>query len=143
MGDIFNTIAGQIGKNQGSGWVDIVVNSITSNAVNITQPEFKQAVVAATLTLADHKEDIANLGLYGLTLFLQKIAIGDNNGAYLLFIETQATFQDLIDGENSDADAIIADKERRDAMMKTAMNIALDLAIDGARILIPFLLAML
>lgn len=142
MPNILKDISANTGSND-SAWVDLVVQAIQSNASNIQQPEFKSAVIAATVALAAHKDDIASLGIYGLTLFLQKIAVGDTEGAYIIFIQTQATFQDLINGENADADAIIAAKAERDAMTAKAISVATDLAVDGARILLPFLLALL
>ena len=142
MTNILDSIAARAGAAD-STWVDLVVQAIQTNASGIKQPEFREAVIAATQTLSAHKDDIASLGVYGLTLFLQKIATGDTEGAYITYIKTQATFQDLIDGENSDADAIIASKLESDAMRAKVMSIALDLAIDGARALIPFLLALL
>ena len=142
MPNILKDIAANAGSND-SLWVDLVVQAIQSNAASIQQPEFRSAVIEATITLAAHKDDIASLGVYGLTLFLQKIAVGDTDGAYITFIQTHATFQDLIDGENADADAIIAAKAQSDAMKAKAFSLAADLASDGARILLPFLLALL
>lgn len=142
MSNILNTIASKAGAPDGS-WVDAVVANIQSNALKIEQPEFRDAVIGATLALLAHKEDIASLGIYGLTLFMQRLASGDHQGAYITFIQTQATFQDLIDGQNADADAIIADKQRRDEMLSKAISVATDIAIAGARALLPFLLALL
>lgn len=142
MGGIMDTIAARAGASD-SSWVDLVVEAIQNNATKIDQPEFRDAVIGATLILVAHKDDIASLGLYGLTLFMQKLATGDKNGAYLAFIQTQATFQDLIDGESADADAIIAAKQEREAMKAKAISFAIDLAETGARVLLPFLLALL
>lgn len=140
--DLMKTLHAKAGAPD-SSWVDLVVQAIQANVSGIRQPEFKQAVIAATVTLATHKEDIAHLGVYGLTTFLQKLAVGDQEGAYVLFIETQATFQDLIDGQEADAAAVIAAKQKRDEMLAKAISIAFELAVDGARILLPFLLALL
>lgn len=142
MSSILDTIASRAGSSNGD-WVDLVVQAIQTNASGIQQPEFKQAVIAATVTLAAHKDDVASLGIYGLTAFLQKIATGDTEGAYISFIETQASFQDLIDGENADAATIIAAKQQREEMKAKAIGIASELAVDGARILLPFLLTLL
>ena len=142
MTSILDSIAAKSGASN-SAWVDIVVEAIQAKTSDIQQPEFREAVIEATLTLVAHKDDIATLGIYGLTLFLQKMATGDTEGAYISFIETQASFQDLIDGENADAAAIIAAKQQRDAMLAKAISVATDLAIDGARLLLPFLLALL
>ncbi len=134
-------IANSSGQN--SNWVDIVVQTIQEKASGIDQPEFKNAVIEATLSLIAHKDDIASLGIYGLTLFLQKLAIGDKTGAYVTFIETQATFKDLIDGQNNDAAAMIAAAKERASMEAKAISFAEDIAIAGARALIPFLLTLL
>src|SRR5581483_10946474 len=105
-----------------SGWVDLVVNAIQANAQGIEEPEFKDAVIEATVTLAAHKDDIAALGMYGLTIFLQKLASGDKEGAYISFIETQATFKDLIEGEEADAKAVIAAAQKRAEMKARAAS---------------------
>ena len=142
MPNILSDISANAGSDN-DAWIDVAVLAIRKSASNIQQPEFKQAVIKATETLVAHRDNIANLGVYGLTLFLQKIATGDTDGAYITFIQTQATFQDLIDGQNQDADTIIDAKKRSDEMKARAISIATDLAIDGARILLPFLLALL
>lgn len=131
-------------QNSSSGdWVDLVVKSIQLQAADIQQPEFKQAVIAATQTLAAHKDTVADLGIYGLTLFLQKVAVGKTEEAYLSFIRTQASFQDLIDGQEADAQAIIAAKQKSDEMRAKAIQFITEITLNGIRILIPFLLALI
>lgn len=124
-------------------WVAMVVQAIQIKTAEIEQPELKQAAIEATLTLAAHKDDITSLGLYGLSLFIQKLANGDLEEAYISYIETQASFQQLIDGELADAKAIIENKIKRDQMRAKAESIALDLAITGAKILLPLLLTLI
>jgi hypothetical protein len=142
MGGILDIIASKAGASD-SSWVDVAVKAIQENAANIQQPEFRDAVIGATLVLVSHKDDVASLGVYGLTLFLQKLAMGDKTGAYITFIQTQSTFEDLISGENADAEAIILAKQKRDEMEAKAVSLAVALAEDGARVLLPFLLTLL
>lgn len=142
MGNLLDTLANTPAAKNGD-WVETVYNAIQVQAGNIEQPEFRNAVIEAAQTLLVHKDDIANLGVFGLTLFLQKLAVGSTEDAYITFINTQATMKDLTDGENSDSASIISGKQKRDQMRAVAISIAEELALDGIRVLIPFLLAMI
>ena len=74
MTSILDQIASKAGASD-SSWVDDVVLALQTSANAIQEPAFKEAVLSSALALQANKDDIATLGVYGLTLFVQKLGI--------------------------------------------------------------------
>jgi len=124
-------------------WLDILVNLVKQEAGNINQPVLKTSVLNASQVLLNHRVDIESLGKYGLSLFLQRLSEGNKEAAILVFIENLSTPQDLIDGMNSDANAIILAKQRRVLMEQKSLEIAEEIGMIALKALIPLLLTLL
>jgi LDH2 family malate/lactate/ureidoglycolate dehydrogenase len=142
MSSLIDTITAKANASD-SSWVDDLVTAIQGNVGSITDTNTKNAIIDATLTLQAQKDNIASLGVYALTSVLQCLAAGDVTGAQITFIKTQASFEDLIEGENSDAATIIAAKQASDAAKAKAETVALAFAQTTAQILLPVLLTLL
>lgn len=147
MGAIFDLIiqkaSSEVSNLPPDKWLENLLGALKSNVSKISDPTFAAGASDAIAVLESHKADLANMGSYSLTLFLQQLASGDVKSATLTYIRNQADPQELIDGMNKGADGIIQAKIKLDAMEQTALVIAKDMVTAAAKYLLPMILSLI
>jgi hypothetical protein len=123
-----------------TNWLDafiLIMQKSISSSKNFDKRDLAESTIDVLL---EHRQDIISLGLEGLTIFLQKATTGLNEDAYLFYVKQSASFDDLIADQESDFLDLVKRKQRLDLFKEKAIKFLAALTLEGARLLIPFLL---
>jgi len=124
-------------------WLDKVVAQMRS-AVDKTDIDetFKSGLHAEINTLESNKEKIAGLGADAFTLMMQQLAAGKQDDAAKTFVKASGSADDLIEAMDRGTEGLIDAKKAIDKMWDDAWELITDIAITGARQILPLLLAL-
>lgn len=124
-------------------WLDKVVAQMRS-AVDKTDIDqsFKDGLNSEIDVLEHHKDRISGLGADALTLMMQQMAAGDQDGAAKTYVKANGSADDLIAAMDRGTEGLIDAKKAIDKMWDDAWELIKDIAITGARQLLPLLLAL-
>jgi len=129
---------------EGGKWFDKLTDEIESKLDNVTDDDdLRDGGKAALEALISHRDNVINLGLGSLVLFMTHIAVGDNDKAVLEYLRNQASVDELINGMLEDAAAVIQAKKKEEELKEAALEIIKDIGMAGIRYLIPILLSLL
>jgi len=124
-------------------WLDKVVAQMRS-AVDKTDidPTFKEGLHTEINTIEAHKERISGLGADAFTLMMQQLAAGRSEEAAQTYVKASGSADDLIAAMDRGTEGLIDAKKAIDKMWDDAWELIKDIAITGARQLLPLLLAL-
>jgi hypothetical protein len=121
-------------------WFDSLTKELDKQVDGITDDTIKDAAAAALGKLKDHKTELTHLSKETLTVLMTYLASGNNAQAEEIYLRQVATPDDLTDELLKDAKALIRDKKLRDQRIAQFKKVALDIAVTGAKALLPLLL---
>jgi|GEM_PF-2899853 len=90
--------------------------------------------------LAKHKGDLAHLGGYGLQALLGKLAIGDDQGALMVYLRDEASWDELFAASAAASTETENEKREREAMKAKALEILKEIGAV-AKVALPLVLA--
>jgi len=124
-------------------WLDKVVEQLRG-AVDKTDIDaaFKTGLHAEINTLENNKDKISGLGASAFTLLIQQLATGQSEEAAKTYVKANGSVDDLIAAMDAGTEGLIDAKKAIDKMWDDAWELIKDIAITGARQLLPLLLAL-
>mgnify|MGYP000467281213 CR=1 FL=1 len=105
--------------------------------------ELKVASQNAVSVIVQNKSKVANLSSESLTLMIQHLASGNSLKAVDVYITANTDPNALIALMNSTTNGVLRAKKHLDQLHKDALNLLKEIAIAGARAILPFLLTLL
>ena len=126
---------------KGDEWFDSLTKELNKLIYKTEDEYLKKGAIEALKVVKSYKPSFLSLGYKGLTLFISHVARGDTHEAQMVFIKTEASADDLIDGMLKDAVTVAQEEIDSKKAKAQALEIARSIGAAGARFLLPLLLA--
>lgn|GEM_PF-5283671 len=148
MSKILETLLAQaqnnVSKIDNPAWVDSLMRMVSQSIAESDLPdELKVASQNAVSVIVQNKSKVANLSSESLTLMIQHLASGNSLKAVDVYITANTDPNALIALMNSTTNGVLRAKKHLDQLHKDALNLLKEIAIAGARAILPFLLTLL
>lgn len=125
-------------------WLEHLVDKIKKSVSNLDIDEdFKKASNASADILLANKDKISGMGAQAFTLFIQQLAMGRQQDAVNTYVQAVGSVDDLIADIDRGTHRLIEAKKRLDLWWANGIELVKNIAITGAKILLPFALALL
>lgn len=139
-----NQLKSTVAAVSNSAWLESLVGKIKDNVGKLDVDEdFKKSTHIAADLLLNNKDKISGLGEKAFTLFLQQIAAGKQQQAADTYVQAVGTVDQIILDMDIGTRGLIAAKKKLDQWYQDAWEIIKTVTITGARLLLPFALALL
>lgn len=139
-----NQLKSTVAAVSNSAWLESLVGKIKDNVGKLDVDEdFKKSTHIAADLLLNNKDKISGLGEKAFTLFLQQIAAGKQQQAADTYVQAVGTVDQIILDMDTGTRGLIAAKKKLDQWYQDAWEIIKTVTITGARLLLPFALALL
>jgi len=133
-----------VSKIDNPAWVDSLMRMVSQSIAESDLPdELKVASQNAVSVIVQNKSKVANLSSESLTLMIQHLASGNSLKAVDVYITANTDPNALIALMNSTTNGVLRAKKHLDQLHKDALNLLKEIAIAGARAILPFLLTLL
>lgn len=123
-------------------WFDILINELkakNSNLPSDTQTATDLAITAVSL----QRDKITGLGSSAFALFIDKLAEGDEHEAASVYLRATGSADQIIEAMEQGTLGVLDAKRKIDKMWADAWDVVKSVAITGAKLLLPLLLAAL
>jgi DNA-directed RNA polymerase beta' subunit len=124
-------------------WFDVMIAKLASNTSSLPADNTAVAAQAAISALAQHKDKVVGLGANAFALFLDKLASGEEQEAASVYLQATGSADALIEAMDRGTLGVIEAKKQIDKMWSDAWEVVKSIAITGAKILLPLVLAAL
>lgn len=129
-----------LGAAEDGKWFDSLTDSLEEQVGGMASGTTKDAAEAALSKLKDHKDDLTHLGKESLTVLMTYMATDNNSKAEEIYLREVATADDLTNELLKDARVLVEERKLRDERIAKFKEIALDVAVAGAKALLPLML---
>lgn len=123
-------------------WFDTLINELktkTSSLPTDTQIATDLAITAVSL----QRDKIVGLGSGAFALFVDKLAEGDEREAASVYLRATGSADQIIEAMEQGTLGVLDAKREIDKMWADAWDVVKSIAITGAKLLLPLLLAAL
>ena len=122
-------------------WFDSLVNKIAT-ALNESEMDNDQKAetLDALQSLAKNRDQVAGLGADALTLLMLQLAAGRPKDATSTYLQAHGSVEAIIEAMNRGTAGLIEAKKQLDKWQADAVAVIKDIAIKGAKLLLPLLL---
>lgn len=124
-------------------WFDSLVDDISNRADKLSDPTIKAATSVALSSLTANKDKITALGADAFALFLDKLAAGEEQEAANIYLRAAGSADAIIEAMEQGTLGVIEAKRKLDALWSDAWEVVKKIAITGAKLLLPLVIAAL
>jgi len=125
-------------------WFDSLMTTLTSKASTLPATDNTTlATQAAIAAVAQQREKIIGLGSSTFALFLDKLSSGKEEEAASIYLRATGSADAIIEAMEQGTLGVLDAKRKLDKIWADAWNIVKSVAITGAKILLPLVLAAL
>ncbi|RJR07547.1 hypothetical protein C4588_06490 [Candidatus Parcubacteria bacterium] len=146
--DILARAAKQLDKSSNavnSGeWFDNLISLLRAKVTDLPASDDIKISTNETITVVSSQKDkIVGLGSDAFALFIDKLASGNEHEAATIYLRAIGSVDAIIEAMDQGTLGVIEAKRRLDKMWADAWEIVKTIAIKGAQLLLPLLLAAL
>lgn len=124
-------------------WFDSLINDLAGRADNLSDPTAKAATSIALSSLIANRDKITVLGADAFTVFLDKLAAGEEQEAANIYLQAAGSADAIIEAMERGTLGVIEAKRKLDALWSDAWEVVKKIAITGAKLLLPLVIAAL
>lgn len=127
--------------NEGA-WFDSLIAELKTKTASLptsTQTSTSLAITAVEL----QKDKIVGLGSSAFALFLDRLASGDEQEAASIYLRATGSADEIIEAMDRGTLGVLDAKRKLDKIWADAWDVVKSIAITGAKLLLPLLLAAL
>lgn len=124
-------------------WFDSLVNDLSNRANNLSDPTTKAATNVALSSLSANRDKITALGADAFALFLDKLAAGEEQEAANIYLRAVGSADAIIEAMEQGTLGVIEAKRKLDVLWADAWEVVKKIAITGAKLLLPLVIAAL
>jgi hypothetical protein len=123
-------------------WVDSLISELKTRSAALPS-NTQTATNLAIATMDQQKDKIAGLGSSAFALFLDKLASGNEQEAASIYLRAAGSADEIIEAMERGTLGVIDAKRKIDKIWADAWDVVKSIAITGAKLLLPLLLAAL
>jgi DNA-directed RNA polymerase beta' subunit len=144
--DILAAALQQLDKNtkavSDGAWVDSLISELKTRSAAL--PANTQTATNLAIAAIDQQKDkIAGLGSSAFALFLDKLASGDEQEAASIYLRATGSVDEIIEAMDRGTLGVLDAKRKIDKFWADAWDVVKSIAITGAKLLLPLMLAAL
>jgi len=125
-------------------WFDTLIAELKAKAIALPPNDATaMATIAAINAVEQQKSKVVGLGSSAFALFLDKLAVGDEQGAASIYLRAAGSADDIIEAMERGTLGVLEAKRALDKIWADAWEIVKSVAITGAKLLLPLVLAAL